>query len=603
MTAPLLPTIPQTPSAGVGDHPETPDWSQRTSVPTSPFGDAADMSSLGDYEIADVLGRGGMGVVYRGRRRGDGQAVAVKTLRLDLLATPELVERFRREIRAAALTHPYVMPLLDTGEWQGRPYLVMPLARDSLAARMRDHRDPRAAASLLAKVSRGVDAAHRAGILHRDLKPGNILFDDAGNPLVADFGLAKLADDLDTLSLTHTGAILGTPAYMAPEQALGARHEVGPPADVWSLGVILYELLTGHRPFEGGSRERTLDLVRKSDPRPPRSWRPEVDRGLEAIVLTCLAKDPAARFSNAGALADDLDTWLTGGRVSARNIGRLLRRKCWPLAGRTSLRTLLAMGTLMGIIAVSFLAASSHEVSGPDWNSAVATDAKRRWLESEIRAGRPVDLVPANRPPRWHRWCLGKPGTGRLSMTPAGAVVESAGIDVLALTPFAPRRYRLDAVIRILALGEGIQPGCGLVSLHTQGRIADRAHEAFLYLRVDGGSRQPGQTSNELGLRLEAFGGTAVTHQAYARSPALIDPLPTTHTLSLEVGPTLRAAVDGKPLRDVSREKVHRDLEFFQVARGVPPTMTDLNPEGGVGLLIDRGRIEIRSVTLTPLDE
>jgi serine/threonine-protein kinase len=603
MAAPLPPTVRHPPPVATGAHSETPDWSQRTSVPTSPVGDAGELSSLGDYELDEVLGRGGMGVVYRGRRRGDGRAVAVKTLRRDLLATPGLIERFRRETRAAGLAHPYVMPLLDTGEWEGMPFLVMPLARNGLATRMREFRSPRAAAGLMAKVARGVDAAHRAGILHRDLKPGNILFDAADSPLVADFGLAKLVDELDTLSLTNTGAILGTPAYMAPEQALGARHEIGPPADVWSLGVILYELLTGHRPFEGGSREQTLDLVRKSDPRPPRSWRPEVDCGLDAIVLTCLAKDPARRFASAGGLADDLDAWAGGGRIAARRMGGLLNCFRRPAGTRHGGRTALAMAALFGFIVVGFLAASSRDGIGPDWNSAVATDAKRRWLENEIHSGRAVDLVPANRPPRWHRWGLGNPGSGRLSMTPAGAVVESAGIDVLELTPMAPRSYRLDAVIRVLALGEGIQPGCGLVALHTEGRIANRAHEAFLYLRVDGGSRRPGQTSGEFGLRLEAFAGTAPTHQAYARTPAFVDPLPTTHTLSLEIGPTCRAAIDGKPLRDVARPKVARDLEFFQVARGVPPTMTYLNPEGGVGLLIDRGRVEIRSVTLTPSND
>lgn len=602
MAAPLPPTVPQAHSVATGDHAETPDWSQRTSMPTLPLGHAEALS-LGDYELDEVLGRGGMGVVYRGRRRGDGQVVAVKTLRFDMLATPELIERFRRETRAAGLAHPYVMPLLDAGEWQGRPFLVMPLAQDSLATRMRDYRDPHAAASLIAKVARGVGAAHRAGILHRDLKPGNILFDAAGSPLVADFGLAKLVDDLDTLSLTHTGAILGTPAYMAPEQALGTRHELGPPADVWSLGVITYELLTGHRPFDGGSRERTLELVRKSDPRSPRSWRPEVDRGLEAIVLTCLAKDPAHRFANAGELADDLEAWSTGGRVAARRLKSVLNWKRWRLAGRKSVRTVVAIAALLVVVVVSFLAASANEVSGPDWHSTVATDVKRRWVENEIRSGRTVDLVPVNRPPRWHRWRLGKPGTGRLSMTPAGAVVESAGIDILELVPFAPRKCRLQANIRVLALSEGIQPGCGIVALLTEGRIANRAHEAFLYLRVDGGSRQPGQTSCEFGLRMEGFGGTAATHETYARAPALIDPLPTTRQLAFEIGPTCRAIVDGNPLRDVSRQKAGRDLEFFQVARGVPPTLTDLNPEGGVGLLIDRGRIEIRSVTLTPSDD
>jgi eukaryotic-like serine/threonine-protein kinase len=279
-------------------------------------------AAFGDYELLEELGRGGMGVVYRARQKSLGRIVAVKMLLRRDLATAADLARFRAEAEAAArLDHPNIVPLFEVGECGGHPFFSMRFIQGTTLARRlaAGSLPPREAAKLLATVAAAVHVAHARGVLHRDLKPSNILIDEAGVPHVSDFGLAKRIEQDQTV--THTGAILGTPCYMSPEQAAGSRGDVGPASDVWSLGAILYQTLTGRPPFQASNPMDTLLAVLESDPPLPRSIAAGVDRDLELIALKTLQKPADLRYASAAALAADLRAYLAGEPVMARRGG------------------------------------------------------------------------------------------------------------------------------------------------------------------------------------------------------------------------------------------------------------------------------------------
>ena len=277
---------------------------------------------FGDYTLLEELGRGGMGVVYRAIQESLGRTVAVKMLLRRDLASPADLARFRSEAEAAArLDHPGIVSILEVGEHDGLPFYSMRFIEGTTLARRLAEGSitPREGARLLAKVADAIQAAHSGGVLHRDLKPSNILIDCVGEPHVSDFGLAKRLEA--DQSVTHTGAILGTPCYMSPEQAAGSRGEIGPSSDVWSLGAILYQMLTGRPPFQASSPMDTLLAVLESDPPVPRSIDRQVDRDLEMIALKSLQKPQELRYASAGALAADLRAFLAGEPVAARSGG------------------------------------------------------------------------------------------------------------------------------------------------------------------------------------------------------------------------------------------------------------------------------------------
>ena len=301
-------------------------------------GDAWKGRTLGDYEILDEVGRGGMGVVYRANHRGLGRTVALKMIRAGRLATREDVERFRTEAKAAAsLNHPHIVPIYDFEEHDGHQYFTMELVRGRTLDRhdCDFSSDPREAARLLALVARAVHHAHQRRIIHRDLKPANILIDDAGEPHITDFGLAAYAEHGEE-RLTESDidspldeVILGTIPYIAPERLDGKGRLVTTSVDIWSLGVILYELLTGKEPFRGKDEFDTLNKIRTQDPASPRTLNRRVSRDLEAICLKCLDKDPDRRYGSALGLARDLERWLKREPIEARPVHRVVRAWSW----------------------------------------------------------------------------------------------------------------------------------------------------------------------------------------------------------------------------------------------------------------------------------
>ena len=274
---------------------------------------------FGPYELVREIGRGGMGVVYEARQKDLDRAVAMKMILAGHLASPELVRRFHAEAKAAArLRHANIVHIHEVGQLHGQDFFVMEyIEGESLAQRIAAGPvDVTTAVRLTATVARAVNHLHQQSIIHRDLKPSNILLDASGQPYVSDFGLAKIfAPGSD---MTATGVITGTPSYMAPEQASGRRAEIGPATDVYSLGAILYELLTGVPPFRAESPLDTLMEVLNSDPAMPRSLNRHIPRGLELICLRCLAKEPGARYASAAALADDLDRFARGEVLEVR---------------------------------------------------------------------------------------------------------------------------------------------------------------------------------------------------------------------------------------------------------------------------------------------
>ena len=352
VTGPLLPALPPAPNG-----PKTPPYRDGDYSP-QPEGTA-----FGEYQLFGEIGRGGMAIVYRARQAGLNRWVALKMVELSSAAA---VQRFRAEAETVAqLDHPRIVPVYEIGEHLGRPFFTMKLMEggslaEALARRSTPY-GPREAARLVADVAKAVHHAHQHGVLHRDIKPGNILLDDAGEPHVADFGLARRTEA--GAGLTLSGAIIGTPGYMAPEQAAGRKQGVTA-ADVYSLGAVLYELLTGSPPFRGKTPMDTLLQVMERDPVRPRSLRPGLPADLETVCLKCLEKDPDRRYASAGLLAEDLELFLNGEPVRARPVG--VPERAW----RWCRRYPLVAGLLAALFVVFVVG-----VAGISW----------KWREADLR--------------------------------------------------------------------------------------------------------------------------------------------------------------------------------------------------------------------------
>ena len=291
----------------------------------------ADMlGQLGDYELLEEVGRGGQGVVFRARQKSLNRTVALKVISLGQWASKAHLKRFRREAESAAsLAAPGIVPIYEVGERDGSCYFSMQFIEGGQLDEVvkRAPMSIRQAAEFIAKVARTVHYAHEHGILHRDIKPGNILLDEKGEPHLTDFGLARLLDTESTV--TRTVEVMGTPSYMAPEQASGKNDELTSATDVYGLGAVLYQLLTNHPPFAGGTTYETIKLVLDTEPRSPRQLNPKIDRELSTICLKCLDKDPKRRYTSALAFAEDLEHWLKHEPIQAKPSGLFTHARKW----------------------------------------------------------------------------------------------------------------------------------------------------------------------------------------------------------------------------------------------------------------------------------
>jgi len=325
------------------------------------------LGELGDYELLEEIGRGGQGVVFRARQKSLNRTVALKVISLGQWASKAHLKRFRLEAEAAArLEHPGIVPIHEVGERDGQCYFSMKFIEGGQLDEVtkREPMSIRQAVELIAKVTRTVHYAHEHGILHRDIKPGNILVDQKGEPHLTDFGLARLVETESTV--TRTMEVLGTPSYMAPEQAVGDNAAISSVTDVYGLGAVLYQLLTGQPPFAGGTTYETIKLLLDTEPRQPRQLNPKIDRDLSTICLKCLEKDPTRRYPSALALAEDLERWLKHEPIQARRTGIFAGGKKW--VRRNPSRALLAASLVALAAAAGWIVWKSEFIRHPVTN-------------------------------------------------------------------------------------------------------------------------------------------------------------------------------------------------------------------------------------------
>ncbi len=434
-------------------------------LPASPSGAALPAAlDVPGYAFVRELGRGGMGVVYEARQTDLSRTVALKVLLAGSHADGSDRARFRVEAEAAArVQHPNVVQTYAVGEHGGLPYLAIEYCPGgSLADRLDGTPWPgRAAAALVLPLARAMQAAHDKGVVHRDLKPANVLFAADGTPKVADFGLAKR---LDASARTGTGAVLGTPSYMAPEQASGTR-EIGPPADVYALGAILYELLTGRPPFKAPTPLETVLQVLEREPVPPQLLNAAVDRDLQTVCLKCLEKDPKRRYASAAALADDLQRYLDGAAVSARSynvldrLSRALTHSQYDVEFRAQSNLVLAFAAIVFVFQTAIWLLTVVKPQGDrDIFLMLTTFAQLAAMAAAMHRLRPQALAPTTTAERtmWGVWAGFLIGCMLLGVTSRLAATPEVPHDELALYP----RFAVLSGAAFLALGGGYWGGC-----------------------------------------------------------------------------------------------------------------------------------------------
>jgi Protein kinase domain len=420
-------------------------------VPEGPGAGPQSANKFGRYQCLEELPLGGMGIVYKARDPVLNIDVALKTLRSGLLdSTPDVTERFAREARVLArLDHPHIVRIYDVGQHEGRAYFAMGFMPGGSLDKCADRfKETRSAVALVAKIARAVHYVHENGILHRDLKPANILLDEHGEPRVTDFGLAKYLEE--DVVLTHTGVVLGTPSYMAPEQARGDATQIGRATDIWALGVILYELLAGRRPFQAASRDAIASLICTAEPPHLRTVRPGLDRALEIVTLKCLEKKPEDRFASAAALADELERWLAGESILTPALAlktrsfRFVRRHTAAI-GFTALATIFVAGAVA-------LWGASNRVNAAKARAEDARQVQQEDLgqvQKQLARGDTLQLIPLRHGLESYNRRL-----GQTEVYTTGDSLElglrNFGVGLLDLLPERPRDgYRFNAEVNI----------------------------------------------------------------------------------------------------------------------------------------------------------
>jgi serine/threonine-protein kinase len=544
---------------------------------------------LGRHELLEEIGNGTMGTVYRARDTVLNREVALKKIRADGPVSSKLTQRFYREARVIAqLRHPNIVPIYGMGLHEGQHCFTMPLVPGGSLAqhKARYYDDLRAAAALVEKIARAVAAAHARGIVHRDLKPANVLLDENGEPLVADFGLAKAPDG--NADLTSFG-LLGTPAYMAPEQAAGHAWRVTAASDVWALGIILYELTTGQRPFVGQSAAEVTEQVLTGDPAPPRKLRAGMDVELEAFILKCLAKEPAERYPSAGALADDLEHWLRGEPTRVRPLPWY--GQVWRGVKRRPVQFVVAAALLALLLAIAY------KVSFPEPDV-------RTWKEVErlLEAGEEVELLspllsPSGLPP-WSKWRVGK-GSLAPSSDGDGSFVAStrevALVEVLADPKWESYSFTVTVRQELASTGE-----VGLYFFHHADAAGEGAvdHSFCAWTFADEGL-QAGKTACNFFRLHEPF----LRKQVRSREAPFPVVKHSWHTLSVEVRPTgTRLFFDGAPAHELTGSELVRGAKALQADELFPAlTPPPLSRRGGLGLYLSQTTASFQHVTFKAL--
>jgi serine/threonine protein kinase len=436
----------------------TPDPSEKVTIDFSPPKEL-EFSGIefGKYLILEKIARGGMGVVFKARDNTLGRVVALKVIRSGLLAGDHEIKRFYQEAQVVAqLNHRHIIKIYDFGQVKGQYYFTMGLAEGSLVGQLKRFGEkPFLAATLLSKIAQAVHHIHNNKLLHRDLKPGNILLEAGDEPLVSDFGLAKSTQpDSD---LTRPGDAPGTLLYMAPEQAGRRNQDVDCRTDVWALGVILYEMLCGQKPFTGANDQEIANAIQFINPPRPRLLRKGLDVSLETIVLKCLEKEPSHRYSTAGELAEDLDRWVRGEPIQARPFPWW--KKVLRFAKRRPVFSILLTLFLIGI-------------SGLPWALAYFDPEKpvKEEILPRLMERQTVFLIPENEDPLWFRWRLpGVIGAKRQGKGPFN--INSGAPCLLELLPRVPLdQFRYQAEIKLDTSASG-DPGICLSYVYHPGEV------------------------------------------------------------------------------------------------------------------------------------
>jgi eukaryotic-like serine/threonine-protein kinase len=556
------------------------------------------LPTIAGYELFGILGRGAMGVVYHARQSGFERMVALKRIRAGSYATATERMRFLTEAKAAArLRHPNIVTVFAFGDDDDCPYFSQEfVAGGSLSEKIKaGPTTPRRAAELVELLARAMDHAHQQNVVHRDLKPSNVLLTEDGTPKICDFGLARLLD-LDGKS-PKAGAVEGTASYMAPEQAAGNSAGAEGAADIYSLGAILYELLTGRAPFGPGSFSEVLEQVKTQEPPPPRSLRPELQLDLEAICLKCLQKDPRRRYPSGAALADDLRRWLDGRSTEARplawptRLGRWVRRR--PLASATAATVLLA-----AVLAVPVVRHYRDPERIP------------KGLLAQLEGNKAVTLIRETGLPDWKQGVIGSPSV-ELNPVDGTCQVSAFGSGYVELLPKLPEKgYRLKAQLRhdsSTFTGE-----VGLYFMHALFETGKGTEHCFFLLHFND--------------RLNEGPESPLSVQVTRYRPGERFPLPSHPRVVATFPPAALEGRSNRPWRDLEEVVSDRGLEIFWdgspngaiVAHEVlvelfqqtnsaanpetfePNVLAPSRPNGGLGIYVDNGSVSVRNVSVEP---